>query len=209
MHPRPAPFLRLSLLAAAAAAAPLAATPSAVAGTYTIQACDTKVGFTSPAFGAYANRGMKTKQACGAEGSGLTAGNVIRSGRVKSGARPASSSPRRPAPVSSTSTGPAGHTAATVATPFRCTPCAPTGHPRVSATSGPTNVARGELATTAKEGVYASSRSVLSRGPYRSRRSGSRGRSGSTSWGRTGSSSASFAWAAAASASAPPEGKTG
>jgi hypothetical protein len=209
MHRRPAPFLRLSLLAAAAATAPLAATPSAVAGTYTIQACDTKVGFTSPAFGAYANRGMKIKQACGAEGSGLTTGNVIRSGRVKRGAqaRFELAAPTGTRFVYLDWSGRAYRRDCRYA--LQMYALRPDGPPKSIRNFRANQRARGELATTAKVGVYASSRSVLSRGPYRSRRSGSPGRSGSTSWGRTGSSSASFAWAAAASASAPPEGKTG
>lgn len=67
------------------------AAPPAVAGEFTISACQADRGnFSTGAFDDFATRGMRWKRACNPQGPGLRGlltGNVVRSGRIARGAR--------------------------------------------------------------------------------------------------------------------------
>jgi 5-hydroxyisourate hydrolase-like protein (transthyretin family) len=85
---------RLFLLSVIAAALVAAAAPhQAVAGEFTINACQADAGdFASVAFEDFATRGMRWRRACKPTGPGLrglVTANVIRSGRVPDGAQSA------------------------------------------------------------------------------------------------------------------------
>lgn len=84
--------LRLILLAALlGVAATLVPVATAVAGEFQINTCQAdRANFSSQAFGTFATRGMKWKRACNPVGAGLrglVTGNVVRAGRVESGAQ--------------------------------------------------------------------------------------------------------------------------
>jgi hypothetical protein len=85
------PQQRALLLVFTALACVLAGGPQAVAGEFTINACQADRGnYSTRAFDDFATRGMLWKRACNPEGPGLrglVTANVVRAGRVARGAR--------------------------------------------------------------------------------------------------------------------------
>jgi hypothetical protein len=81
------------IVLAAAATVAMAAPRPAAAGEFTIDSCQADAGaFVSTAFEDFATRGMRWRRACDPLGPGLrglVVGNVVRSGRVSSGAQSA------------------------------------------------------------------------------------------------------------------------
>lgn len=168
------------------------ATPRpAVAGEYTIQACQADdAGYVSSAFQDFATRGMKWRRACNPLGPGLrglVSANVPGTGKVARGAQSGFELDAPPGTTSLASAGQATRSGVIAATPFSSMPSAPAPRRSRFGMSAPT--------TTAPA-------------PTWPRRRAGRACAPTTSAARLGSSSGSSASAPPRASSARPEVRT-